>query len=339
MKDHRSEDTLIFYGLSPKKTKIGAVQKALKQFFDKKKSMDSSDRFNIIFFKESAPHYLEDFTLNSDHILNTLKSFKKKIVDANIGGGIFVAITFIIDVFKRIGEKCFRLIVLTDEGSSKISKQLVPVIENLIEKVKDMPFFIDAITISKSETNEDLELTRLAKMCGGNVNLIYDVSFLANELELLASKKDLNPDRGLDESKLKDEIKPIPYEHQPFYENLAEDPIEIKEGETCSVCFKADSGMIMCSKCNSIVHKTCWSQWAKTSHIGMVNVFRCHNCYNLLKIDRDFVNMVQRGEVPSIEEIEIEVLDLQTYLEGLETEDGPQIIEVEDTFKGFQFPD
>ena len=73
MEDYRSEDSLIFYGLTPGKTKIGVVQKALKKFFEKKKALDPSDRFNIIFFEENAPHYLEDFTLNPEHILNILK--------------------------------------------------------------------------------------------------------------------------------------------------------------------------------------------------------------------------------------------------------------------------
>jgi len=340
MEDYRSEDTLIFYGLTPGKTKIGVVQKALKQFFTKKKTLDPSDRFNIIFFKENAPHYLEDFTLHPEHILNALNTFKKKMVKPNIGGGIFVAITFIIDVFKRIGEKCFRLIVLTDEGSSKIAEGQLPVIENLVEKVVDMPFFIDVIQISKSEANEDLELIRLAHMCKGDAALIFNSSYLSNELDLLANKKDLNPDRGLDEEELKPEIIPIPINHQPFYENLAEDPYYITNEETCSVCFKKSRvDLVKCPKCNTIVHKNCWSHWAKSSHIGMINVFRCHQCYNLLRLDKGYVKMIQTGEKPSVEDIEVQVLDLQSYLEEIEPEDGPKIVEVEDQFLGFKLPE
>ena len=340
MEDYRSEDTLIFYGLTPKKTKIGVVQKALKQFFTKKKALDPSDRFNIIFFEENAPHYLEDFTLNPEHVLNALNSFKKKMVKPNIGGGIFVAITFIIDVFKRIGEKCFRLIVITDEGSSKIAEQQIPVIEGLVEKVNDMPFFIDVIQIAKSETMEDLELTNLAHMTGGDATLIFDPSYLSNELDLLSNKKDLNPDRGLDEAALKHKTHPIPVQHQPFYENLAEDPHYITQEETCSICFKKDRvDLVKCPKCKAIVHKSCWSQWAKSSHIGMINVFRCHQCFNLLRLDKSYVNMVQTGEKPSIEDLEVQVLDLQSYLEEIEPEDGPRIVEVEDEFIGFRLPD
>ena len=40
MEDYRSEDTLIFYGLTPGKAKFSVVQKALKEFFEKKKALD-----------------------------------------------------------------------------------------------------------------------------------------------------------------------------------------------------------------------------------------------------------------------------------------------------------
>jgi hypothetical protein len=43
--------------------------------------------------------------------------------------------------------------------------------------------------------------------------------------------------------------------------------------------------------------------------------------------------MVQTGEVMSaVEEIQVEVLDLQQYLEGLEVDEGPKIVKVEDQF-------
>ena len=325
----RSEDVLIFYGLTPGVTKIGPVLKALDNFFQKKKTIDPSERFNIILFLENAPNYLEGFTLNPEHIIKTLKTSKKKMVRANIGGGIFVAVTFIIDVFKKIGGKCFRLIILTDDGSRQVVKEHVPVLEQLIYQVRDMPFYIDVIQISKDEEKEDRELTKLANICGGDAYMIPNVNFLTDILDTLATKRD-----DLIDAELKQIKNIIPGGHQPFYQNLADEPILLEREETCSVCFKKDSNdLVMCPSCETIVHKSCWSQWAKTSNIGMMNVFRCHNCYNLLTIDRDYVNMVQRGEViPASEEIKVEILDLQQYLEGLEIDDGPKIIKVEDQF-------
>jgi len=326
MDESRSEDTLILYAFTPGVTKFPPVYKALRDFFNKKKEIDPSDRFNLILFQKNAPYYLEDFTLNPEHILNALKSLKKKIVKANLGGGIFVAVTFIIDVFKKIGEKCFRLIILTDEGSFAVAKQHVLVLENLIEQVKDMPFFIDVVLITKKETSKNLALKKLANQCGGDIHDIYSVDYLPMVLSTLSAKKILI--EGLKEER---KAFKIPEDHHPFYENLAQDPDKIEKEETCTICFQKDNTRLgRCPSCQSIVHKSCWSQWAKTSHIGMLNVFRCHNCYNLLKLDKNFVWMVQSGKMPSIEEIEVKVLDLQTYLEGLETEEGPKIIEVEE---------
>jgi len=324
----RSEDVLIFYGLTPKVTKIKPVLKALNNFFEQKKEIDPSERFNVIMFLENAPNYLEGFTLNSEHILKVLKQNKKKMVRANIGGGIFVAITFIIDVFKKIGGKCFRLIILTDEGSGKVAEEHVRVLEQLIEQVRDMPFYIDVIHISSKENKEDRELTKLANRCGGNTNMIPNVGFLMDALDSLVTKRD-----DLLEAELKNSEIIIPREHQPFFQNLADEPILLEREETCSVCFKKDNkDLVMCPSCETIAHKSCWSQWARTSNIGMSNVFRCHICYNLLTIDQNYVQMVQRGELASEEEIKIEVLDLQKYLEELETDEGPKIIKVEDQF-------
>ena len=48
--------------------------------------------------------------------------------------------------------------------------------------------------------------------------------------------------------------------------------------------------------------------------------------------------MIQTGEKPSVEDIEVHILDLQAYLEEIEPEDGPKIIGVEDQFLGFKLP-
>ena len=124
----RSEDCLIFNGLTPKITKISRAYEAIATFMRKKQAIDMSDRFNFISFQENGPSYLDHFTFEPELILNTLKSLERNFVRANIAGGIFVAITFIIDVFKKISEKVFRLIILADDGSHKIPFHYLPVL-------------------------------------------------------------------------------------------------------------------------------------------------------------------------------------------------------------------
>ncbi len=322
----RSEDILIFNGLTPGITKMKLIYKALENFCKKKKSIDASDRFNIIFFQEDGPNYLESFTLNPEHILVALKSLESTLVRVNIGGGIFVAITFIIEVFKQISEKSFRLIVLTDAGSPKILPIFIPVLENLIDHVKDMPFFIDIVRIDIDDPDEDLKLTKLIRHCGGNIHSINNISDLNTIMKGLALKAEITSNSLLDSKGFT-----IPLENQPFYENLADNLIVLDESKTCSICFqKDDKDIVMCPSCGTIAHKNCWAQWALIYSIGIDWVFRCHNCYNLIKLDKNFMQMVNFSHSLPGKDIETKFFNAQKYLESLETKEGPKIIQAED---------
>jgi len=327
MENTRSEDTLIFNALTPNLTKMSLIYEAIEDFCNAKKSADPSDRFNIILFQEDGPNYLEDFTLNPDNILIALKSLEPVLVRANVAGGIFTAITFIIDVFKKISEKCFRLIMLTDSGSLKIPDQYIPVLENLIDQVYSFPFFIDIIRIDIDDPREDLKLMRLARRCNGDIHEINDARSLSAILEVMAIKKEIRPSNMFGDKGIL-----IPEENQPFYINLADEPIKVDGTETCAVCFQKDEkGLVKCPACDTIAHKTCWSHWARNTNIGISHVFRCHNCYNLIQLPAEFVLAVQSGETPSEEEIKVEVVDVQEWLKSLESEEGPKIVQVQDS--------
>lgn len=326
MEKTRSEDTLIFNALTPNISDMGEVYEAIEEFCNEKKANDPSDRFNIILFQEDGPNYLEDFTLYPDNVLVALKSLEPVLVRANVSGGIMTAITFIVDVFKKISEKCYRLIILTDSGSLKIPDHFIPVLENLVDQVKDMPFFIDVVRLNIDDPREDLKLMRLARRCGGDIHEINDVRALGAIMSVLAIKREIPSVSGFGEKDYE-----IPEENQPFYVNLADEPTPVTTEETCGVCFQKDTkGLVKCPKCETVVHKKCWSQWTKSSHIGIPNVFRCHSCYNLLKLPAEYVGAVLYGETPIEEEIKVETIDVQSWLESLESEEGPKIIHTED---------
>ncbi|MGV9200638.1 MAG: hypothetical protein ACOC44_19535 [Promethearchaeia archaeon] len=328
MEKTQSEDTLIFCGLTPEITKMSQIYEALEHFCKIKKKKDVSDRFNIILFQEDGPNYLEQFTLKPENILIALKSLEPVMVRANIAGGIMVAITFIIDVFKRIPEKTFRLIILTDKGSLKIPKKYIPVLNNLIDKVKDMPFFIDVVRLDIDDPREDLKLMRLARRANGDIHEINDPESLPAILEVLALKRELTYEIGAGDQELE-----ISEDHQPFYENLADKPVIVPKAEetTCSICFQQEGlELAKCPRCNTVTHKSCWAKWAKNTQIGIFNVFRCHNCFNLLKLDGEYVYAIQTGKEPAIKGEEVKFLDVQKYLEDLETDEGPKIVHVSD---------
>jgi len=274
----KSEDTLIFLAVTPKITKIKPLYKMLNDFASKKQSLDLSSRFNIILYQETGPVYLDDFSLTFENVTSTLKYFEGNLVRANIAGGIFVAVTFIVDVYKQISDKAFRLIIITDKGSLKIPVYYLPVLFNLLDNVKDMPFFLDVLRLGAQDYEEFPKLKELSERYGGKTYEIRTPRMLGEVLDELAEKKEFKEGQK----------HLITLSSQPFYDNLADDPKILVSMETCSICFKKDDKtVVQCPNCDMIAHMSCWAFWAKTSNIGMRHVFRCHNCFNLLKLDKE----------------------------------------------------
>lgn len=335
----RSEDTLIFYALTPgnyQPEEMGIIYESLKAFCDKKKEIDHSDRFNIIFFQDDGPNYLEDFTLNPENILIALQSLEPMIVKANMSGGLMVSATFIIDVYKKIPNKCFRIIILTDNDTLEIPDIYVPVVGNIIEKIKDLPLIIDILRIKVNNYEDDIKLSELINKTRGHLHDVQDLNELSLVLNDLAEKKIIST-FSLSEDSYSDEI---PIENFAFYNNLAVDPKLVIDNQTCSICFKKDNkALVQCPNCETTSHKTCWALWAKNSNIGIFNIFRCHTCFQLLKLDDEFVYKVHTGQLESVEEIRVKVMDLHEFEETIEAQEGPKIIAVEDPLAMFQEED
>ncbi|MFX1237805.1 MAG: vWA domain-containing protein [Promethearchaeota archaeon] len=323
----RSEDCLIFYALSPGTTKSSQVQEEFQKFLELKQQNDPSDRFNLIAFQEDGPTYLDHFMLDQELLLSALKALHKSATRANIAGGIFVAITFIIEVFKKISEKIFRLLIVLDDGCYKIPDHYLPVLEDLIDKVKDMPFFIDIIYLNPINLEECRKLQKLTGRTGGEYREIFRFKDITSVLGKLAEKKRVKIPNFYNKQRTV-----IIKENQPFYLNLADEPITVGNLSTCAICFqKDDTGLVKCPSCDTITHMTCLAQWAKVSNIGMAHVFRCHICYNILKLDEQFVLDVHEGKIPTREQmLKLQKRDIVRYMQELEKKDMPKIIQVVD---------
>ncbi len=298
----RSEDIVIFSGLTPKITDMAVFYNALEVFFKKIKDIDVSNRFNFILFQEDKPNYLDEFTEDYKQIILSLKSLEPLNTTKNLASGIFGALPLFIDVFRKIGDKIFRLMIFIDAESCVLPSYHIPVLEDLIEKIKEeMPFFFDVIGINIDNPDEEKKIKELAEKSGGNLYIIRDVNDLIDKLTLLAEKREIKPIEALDHTDI-EHLK----EMHLFYENFAQDPLELKTLGTCSICFKKDDKeLVKCQRCETIAHKECWAIWAKKSNIGIPNVFRCHNCYNLLKLEKNFVYKIQFGSSPFLKEVKI----------------------------------
>ena len=325
----KSEDTLIFYGLTPEITKAKSVYNSISEYMQKKQANDLSDRFNLILFLPDGPNYLDHFTFDSNNILSMLKSVENQISTANIAGGIFVATTFVIEVYKKISEKIFRLLIIVDEGSYPIPTHYLPALEELIKKVKDMPFFIDVIYIGHPEYEARKNLTHLVYLSKGDYHEISDIRELNHRLDELSNKKKITkPAFGKQTTPI------IPEENQLFYINLADDPEKVNGISTCSICFQqGNEGIVKCPSCHTDVHEVCWAQWAETSNIGIPHIYRCHNCFNILKLDKNFIMDVQTGKIPTIAELDkMKKKNVIDYLREIEAQSKPQVVHTEDPF-------
>jgi len=327
MESTKSEDCLIFYALTPQITKLRSVYDTIGEFMHNKQSIDPSDRFNLIWFQKDGPNYLDHFIFDPEYILKTLKTLGKNIQRANIAGGIFIAITFIIEVFKKISEKFFRLLILVDEGAYEIPESFLPALEELIKKVKDMPFFVDIIYIGSPYSDQAQKLLKIANLSNGELYGIKNIKELNPILTELSEKK-----RVSEPSFVKQKIRMILPDNQPFYINLADDPSMAVGITTCSICFnKDDEGILKCPSCDTPAHKVCWAQWAETSNIGIPYVFRCHNCFNILKLDKEYLNDVRTGKIPTIAELtKMKKRNIIEYLHEIESKTGPTVVHTED---------
>jgi hypothetical protein len=327
MQIKKSEDCLIFYGFTPEVTKLKHVYSPIEDFLKCKQSIDPSDRFNLILFLKDGPNYLNHFTFDPEYILSTLKALNKDTIRPNIAGGIFLAITFIIEVYKKISEKIFRLIILLDEGAYEIPNVYLPALEELIKKVKDMPFFIDTVFIGSAYSDQAQKLLKLTNLGNGELFGIKNVKELGPILNKLAEKKYIS-----EPSFVTQRLRMILPDNEPFYINLADEPKLINQIGTCSICFQRDNnGLVKCPSCETIAHKVCWAQWAETSNIGLPQVFRCHNCFNILKFDKQFVFDVHMGKIPTIAELsKMEKRNIIEYLHDIEAKAKPKVVHAED---------
>src|SRR6056297_426123 len=163
----KSEDLLVLFACHESTSNLKKVIKALNHMFEIKRENDSTDRFNFIAFQENGPVFFEDFLFDYDYIIDSLDDMKGSLVPANLSGGIMVAITFIIDVFKIVGDKVFRLLIINDSSAKSLAN--VEVLENLTSKVLDFPFYIDIVRFNTDNPKEDLKQIRFANKNHGNV--------------------------------------------------------------------------------------------------------------------------------------------------------------------------
>jgi hypothetical protein len=330
----RSEDTIIALDFDPKNVNMRMVKGGLKAFFEKKHAADKSDRFNLVLF-HGNPSYLEDFTFKFEYILSLIDEDPQHINTVPVENVIFMCLTFLIEVFKKVGQKFFRIIILTDQDTKPVTKEFM--VQDLLDITKEMPVYIDIVRLNVKQGQEDeneMKVRSIIKMSKGG-ELIYvpkPKKLLDTIMEELAEKKFNEADIWEEELEIK-----IPDKHASFYENISEDVkiVEAPGDMKCMACFKTvgDSNMLFkCAVCgNAVMHERCWAFWSKTANIGVRNVYRCPICFSLLKMPREFIEDVLGVEVAQ-EAIQatvqnVQVADQTELLREKDSKTAPKLIE------------
>ena len=316
-----SEDTLIFLAIDNEFTNMDAIIKALEDFFQTKSALDSTDRFNLIFFTDKGPMYFDDFTFKWDFLLNQLRENKEKLVQPNFEGGLFIALTFILDIFKLVSGKYFRILVIKDGSVPPITKDFL--VNNLIDKVKPMPAFLDVVVLGMYEDPDEDKILSMIQTSQDGL-LTYATTFqefteairkeAENKKEIEVGTWEKGPDYKMDP------------DHAKFFENLSADLENIDQVNPemkCTVCFKPTSpvcgtdALVNCPSCKTTFHDCCLVDWSNQSNIGIENVFRCPICFYLIKLPSFLVNDINNGQIQDFESF-LEEIDQDQILRELD---------------------
>ncbi|MBD3187785.1 hypothetical protein GF325_13195 [Candidatus Bathyarchaeota archaeon] len=314
-----SEDILVFLAVDKEFTSMDAIIKSLADFFQLKASKDPTDRFNVVFFLDQGPVFLEDFTFQYQLLVDKLNENKDKVAKPNLEGGLFIALTFILDIYKLVSGKYFRILVIRDASMPPITKDFL--VNGLLDKVSQMPVFLDFIDVGVYQDDDEQKILNMINTSRGG-ELMYVTTFqeLEDALKRQAEKKEIEVglwDKGPNFD--------MEYEHKRFFEDLASDlqPVEQVTGDMkCTVCFQSTSpvcgtdALVQCPACKTPFHDCCLVSWAEQSNIGIGHVFRCPICFYLIDLPEFLVQDILNGKEESYEGFEsfLEEIDQDALL-------------------------
>jgi len=302
-----SEDTILFLAIDRKFTEMDAVAKVVGEFFKTKSKLDPTDRFNVLFYTTKGPIFVEDFTFKTDFLLNLLTQYLDKIEKPVIESGMMLALTFILNIYKLVSGKYFRILLVKDMSGPEITRDLF--VNEFMDQIKPMPVFLDVITLGSNSENNTTKLQGMVDASqGGTLTTVMSVEDFEELMVKEATTKkaikvgtwDKKPDFKITADA----------EHKAFFENLAAnlEPVEHLEASMkCTVCSKSTSpigdteALVRCPSCKTLFHDTCLVSWANQSNIGIENVFRCPICFYLIMLPQVLVDDVILGHFESFE--------------------------------------
>ncbi|MHA1283917.1 MAG: VWA domain-containing protein [Promethearchaeota archaeon] len=313
-----SEDTLFMIDVSRSMFKADILGKSrifwallsLKEIIERKHKKDENDRYSIILFSDKSYE-------SKDYVYNFNDLFKYVEENAELSGMTHLpldkAIKIIINEKRKIGQKIFRVIIISDGN-------IQPAMSNPIKFAKiakELGIIVDVIRFGRAQITGNI-LQRISEITGGAYHYINDDQEFYRVIEKVADKKKIKVATLFDES-AQDELDTLSKdiaspllkmedltEEQRNQINFKELKCSICHSDKCYICETSFYGCgRFCPNCLKPLHLHCAIKWAETQQKNNKDssedykVLRCPFCYYLLKIP-----IIVKKEIPTTKSTE-----------------------------------
>jgi len=280
-----------------KPSRLVVALKTIKNFVEQKLAIDPKDRTCLATFG-SKTQRICDFTNDPSEVV---QSFAKVELSGQgeIEEGLAFAIQQLVKEIRKIGGKVARILVITDDRRPDMGERL----EKIGKLAKGLGIFIDVALIGNPKKNTYLK--QLSQLTDGEYAYFNHEKALVNAGTGYASKKQLQAENYL----AKTENKPPPLVSEVAVElrkpNLGElkDLMRGTKIEKCQICYqekcpKCSAHFYSCGRycpnCGRPIHLHCATMWAQKSPEAGENIFRCPNCYFLLRVPKSVVKLMDQ---------------------------------------------
>ncbi|MBN1214281.1 MAG: hypothetical protein JXA99_02450 [Candidatus Lokiarchaeota archaeon] len=300
-----SKEIIFYLDISTEFLKKKGLLKSLKSFMDANNKVGNFTYGFVIFKKQKEVFSIYDQI--ASFILEKIEDIWEEREEgiSYFENGLYETLAHI---FKksRIEPKIYRIIVISDTPSTQ-SEEYHTALYNLVLKAKNFHTFIDIIRIGEDKFYEDdVKLKVLTSETFGGTLYCNESKQFSNYLNsLVRSKSEFNL--------IKAESKKILEDEHTFYDKLATDLISLSpedkkecilcEQELCPICEAYSDEVHKCYNCNSPYHSCCAAEYSIVNNIGLAYIFRCPKCSAILKLDKDFVEMVLEEKTESGENL------------------------------------
>ena len=356
-----AEEVIFYIDIISDIIKRKHLSKAIKNFIEERKDYPGKCSFGLVMFQsESNPASIYDKT-DVDSIVDTLNEVwsSRETKKSYFENGLFEILSYVFGKSKK-NPKNYRIIVISD-APSNVSDDYHNALYDLIVKAKNFATSVDIIRIGEEKFySDEVKLKITTSETQGGVFFCSDHKHFYDILgSLVKNRREFNIVRPGE-----DQEEQILEKDKKFYDRLAVDLISLDaddeeicticQQELCPICGAYTDEIRKCYNCGAKFHGCCAAEYSLSKNIGFKHIFRCPQCETLLKLDEDFVEMIDEESRELDDDIVIEEIvdtseedDLDTFEEPIDednkyvyhsyeeestehAEDFPQIVEDEE---------